>query len=66
MNSRYLFDTNIVVALLKSGRSRTSELLGLKQILADFFVRKAVSEVDQIWDQQNLSDEVMDSWLDEG
>lgn len=42
------------------------ELLGLKQILADFFARKAINEADKIWDEQNLSDETMETWLNEG
>lgn len=42
------------------------ELLGLKQILADFFAHKAISEADKIWSDQNLSDETMETWLNEG
>lgn len=42
------------------------ELLGLKQILADFFAQKAINEADKIWDEQNLSDETMETWLNEG
>lgn len=42
------------------------ELLSLKQILADFFARKAINEADKVWDKQNLSDEQMESWLNEG
>ncbi|MEZ4658631.1 MAG: hypothetical protein R2911_13755 [Caldilineaceae bacterium] len=29
------------------------ELLGLKQILADFFAHKAIDEADKIWDEEN-------------
>ncbi len=42
------------------------ELVSLKQILADFFARKVVDEADKLWDEQNLSDEMMESWLHEG
>lgn len=42
------------------------ELLSIKQILADFFANKAIKEADKIWDEQNLSDQVMESWLHEG
>lgn len=42
------------------------ELLGLKQILADFFARQAIDEADKLWDEQNLSDEMMETWLNEG
>jgi len=41
------------------------ELLSQKQILADFFADKAINEADKIWDEQNLSDQVMESWLHE-
>lgn len=41
------------------------ELVSLKQILADFFARKAIHEADKIWDEQNLSDQVMETWLHE-
>lgn len=39
------------------------ELLSLKQILADFFACKAINEVDKIWDEQNLSNQVMELCL---
>lgn len=42
------------------------ELLGLKQILSDFFAHKAIDEADKIWDDQNLSEQTMESWLNEG
>lgn len=42
------------------------ELLKLKQLLANYFADKAINEADQIWDDQNLSDELMESWLHEG
>lgn len=41
------------------------ELQSLKQILADFFARKAISEADAIWDEEDLSDQLMDTWLNE-
>lgn len=42
------------------------ELVSLKQILADFFARKAIAEADRLWDEQNLSDQTMELWLHEG
>lgn len=41
------------------------ELLSVKQVLADFFANKAIEEADKIWDEKNLSDQVMESWLHE-
>lgn len=41
------------------------DLLGLKQILADFFARKSIEEANTIWDQQAYSDDLMDAWLNE-
>lgn len=42
-----------------------TDLLTLKQILADFFAKKSVEEANVIWDQEGYSDEVMDTWLNE-
>ncbi|MEZ4511817.1 MAG: hypothetical protein R3C62_08075 [Chloroflexota bacterium] len=42
------------------------DLLELKQVLANFFARKAIQEADQIWDEQNLTDDDMEEWLNEG
>ncbi|MCB0090020.1 MAG: DUF433 domain-containing protein [Caldilineaceae bacterium] len=42
------------------------ELLRLKQVLANFFARKAIDETDIIWDEQNLSDETTEAWLNKG
>ena len=41
------------------------ELLSLKQILADFFARKAIREADGIWNEQDLSEQTMKTWLNE-
>lgn len=60
-------EENLQVELIKlySTGLDYHELLILKQILADFFARKAINEVDIIWDDQNLSDDVMAAWLHE-
>jgi len=67
-NGRTCIKQNLRLDILKlySTDLEFQDLLGLKQILADFFARKAISEADQIWNQQNLSNQVMESWLDEG
>lgn len=42
------------------------ELVDVKQMLATFFARKATNKADQIWDEQHLSDQTMEEWLNEG
>ncbi len=60
--------TNLQLEIIKlySTDLDAQELLDLKQVLADFFARKAIKEADKIWDEQNLSDQTMESWLNEG
>ena len=41
------------------------ELLEIKGLLADYFGRKAIQSADHVWDEQQLTDEVMDEWLRE-
>jgi hypothetical protein len=60
--------TNLQLEIIKlySIDLEPQELLDLKQILADFFARKAIKEADKIWDKRNLSDQTMELWLNEG
>jgi hypothetical protein len=37
----------------------------LKQVLARFFAQKAIKEADQIWEDRNLTNHDLDSWLNE-
>jgi hypothetical protein len=41
------------------------ELLEIKELLAHYFAEKATTAVDQLWDQQHLTDETMAAWLHE-
>ncbi len=57
--------TNLQLEIIKlySTSLERQELLELKQALADFFARKAIKEADKIWEEQNLSNQAMETWL---
>ena len=59
--------SNIQLELLKlySTDIENSELLEIKNYLANFFAKKAISEADSIWESENFDNELMDKWLDE-
>ena len=60
--------TNLQLEIVKlySTEMERQDLLELKQVLANFFAQKATQEADQIWDEQNLTDDDMEAWLNEG
>jgi len=35
-----------------------------KSSWGSYFAKKAIKEADAYWDENNLSDDVMDSWLE--
>lgn len=59
--------TNLQLEIIKlyTTNLNRQELLEVKQILSNFFAQKAIKEADKIWDEQNLSDQEMDTWLNE-
>ena len=59
--------TNLQLEIIKlySTSLEQQELLELKQMLANFFARKAIQEADQIWSDKNLKNTDMDDWLAE-
>ena len=59
--------TNLQLEIIKlySTSLEQQELLELKQMLANFFARKAIQEADQIWSDKNLKNADMDDWLAE-
>ena len=59
--------TNLQLEIIKlySTSLEQQELLELKQLLANFFARKAIQEADQIWSDKNLKNTDMDDWLAE-
>jgi hypothetical protein len=65
MQTQTLTELQLEIIKLYSTEMEPQELLKLKQVLAKFFAQKATNEANQIWDDQNLSDQMMDSWLNE-
>jgi hypothetical protein len=59
--------TNLQQELLKlySFDLPAQELKELKDALAHFFADKAVKAADQAWEKKELSNSVMDRWLNE-
>jgi hypothetical protein len=59
--------TNTQLELLKLYATELSEedLQELRDVLAEFYARKSIQKADQVWDNQNLSNDDMDQWLNE-
>lgn len=66
MYPQTLTTLQLEIVKLYSTEMERQDLLELKQVLANFFARKAIQEADQIWDEQNLTDDDMEEWLNEG
>ncbi len=41
------------------------ELLEVKRLLARYFGGKAVESADRVWEERQLTDKNLDTWLDE-
>ena len=59
--------TNTQLELLKLYATELSEedLQELRDILANFYAKKSIQKADQLWDEQSLSDDDMDQWLND-
>ena len=59
--------TNTQLEILKLYATELSEqdLQELRGILADFYAKKSIQKADQLWNEQGLSNEDMDQWLNE-
>ncbi len=59
--------TNLQLELLKLYNTNLSdeELMQLKEILANFFAKKTITEADKIWEKNNFDNQLMDKWLNE-
>jgi hypothetical protein len=59
--------TNLQLELLKLFKYNLSQkqLLEVKDLLAKYFADKATREMDKLWEEKGLTDETMDSWLNE-
>ena len=66
MYPQTLTTLQLEIVKLYSTEMERQDLLDLKQVTANFFTRKAIQEADQIWGEQNLTDNDMEEWLNEG
>ncbi len=59
--------TNLQFELLKyfQYEVKEDELLEIKRLLSEFFAKKAMDEMDNLWVEQGLSNETMDTWLND-
>ncbi|MCW5206164.1 hypothetical protein VU08_04420 [Desulfobulbus sp. F5] len=59
--------SNVQMELVKlySTNLDDNELTELKQLLADHFSSKAISEANRIWMQNGMTAQTMDDWLNE-
>jgi hypothetical protein len=59
--------SNVQIELMKLFNTNLSEveLAELKDVIARFYADKAIAKADSIWEERNLSNDVMDNWLKE-
>jgi hypothetical protein len=57
--------SNLQLELLKLYATNVPEadLLEIKRLLARFFMKKAITEADEIWDERKYTPELMAKWL---
>jgi hypothetical protein len=58
--------SNLQMELLKlySTNVQENDLMEIKKFMGAYFANKAIKEADACWDEDNLSDNVMDKWLE--
>ena len=59
--------SNVQVELLKifSTNITEPELKELKDIIAQFYAKKSIELANEAWEEKNLSNDVMEKWLNE-
>ncbi len=59
--------SNVQVELLKifSTNITEPELIELKDLIAQFYAKKSIELANLAWKENNLSNDVMDEWLNE-
>lgn len=59
--------TNLQLELIKLFNYNLSkkQLLDVRDLLGKYFAAKATQEMDKVWDEKGLTNETMDSWLNE-
>ena len=59
--------TNLQLELLKrfNFNLNDEQLREIKELLSNYFAQQATGEMDNVWDNQGLTDDTMDEWLNE-
>ena len=59
--------TNLQLELLQIFQYQLEEtqLVEVKELLANYFAEKATEEMDRLWEENNWSEETMESWSNE-
>jgi len=59
--------SNAQVELLKlfSTKLSENELTELKELLANFYAQKSIQSADKVWEENKLTQNNMDSWLND-
>ena len=59
--------TNLQLELLKvfSYNLSDQQMAEIKALLSQYFAKKATKEMDQLWEDQDWSDETMEKWSKE-
>ena len=59
--------TNLQFELLKffQYEVKDEELLEIKRLLSDYFAKKAMDDMDNLWKEKGWSNETMDTWLND-
>ena len=59
--------TNLQFELLKffQYEVKDEELLEIKRLLSDYFAKKAMDDMDNLWKEKEWSNETMDTWLND-
>lgn len=58
--------TNAQLEILKVlGKTSDADLIELKDLISNFYAKKAMDMADKIWDERGYTQEDMDKWLHE-
>ncbi|CAN2041875.1 Antitoxin [Candidatus Magnetomoraceae bacterium gMMP-15] len=63
IKSRILSNIQMELIKLYSTNLNHDDLIEIKKILANHFAQKAINEADDIWNQNEMSADTMESWL---
>lgn len=59
--------SNVQVELMKiySTNISDNDLQELRDVLAQFYARNAIANANKAWEEKQLSNDIMEQWLDE-